>query len=121
VSPVFTSKNLCVRLTAGFLRVVCNFRRNQSLAVEATLAVLWIMNHVTQKCGVKHPTHSFQALAPGGGMLYAPEALSWREHPLAFYRTLGGRQSQSGRFRKPAKSPVPASIEPRLLRRAYKT
>jgi hypothetical protein len=74
------------------------------------------MNHVMEKCAVKHPTHSFQALVPGGGMLYAPEALSWREQPLALYRVLGGRQSQSGCFRKQAKSPVPVSIEPRLLR-----
>jgi hypothetical protein len=79
------------------------------------------MKDVTEKCGVKHPTHSFQALAPGGGMLYAPETLSWREQPLALYRILGGRQTQSGRFRKTAESPVPSSIEPRLLRRAYKT
>lgn len=79
------------------------------------------MNHVTENCGVEHSTHSFQALASGGGKIYAPEALSWSEETLVLYRILDGRQGQYGRFRKTAKSPVPASIEPRLLRRAHKT
>jgi hypothetical protein len=70
-----------------FSRAARNLDCNQSLAVKATLAVPRIENCATEKCGVKHPTLSFQALAPGGGTLKgrAPGTLSdtpWASEPI---------------------------------------